>query len=112
MKPARPSWVKDKTLAEGFEVIKCLEYDDYKDFNMEPSGYYALIKILWDRAKISVAICNKNHEIVKELQGKRAQDIYFAIFKYEEENNVQWFTRKDHIAYLGKELKKAEISLA
>ena len=33
------------------------------------------------------------------------------VFNYEEKNNLKWFNRKDHAAYLGKELKKAEIAL-
>jgi|TARA_B100002003_G_C14054309_1_gene507698 hypothetical protein len=108
----RPAWVKDKTLTKDFEVIQVKEWDDYKEFETEPTGNYCLIRIEWDRGKISVAICNKDHEILKVFQGRRPQDLYAAIFKYEEEHDVKWFTNKQHIAYLGKELKKAEIALA
>ena len=38
--------------------------------------------------------------------------MYHAIFKYAEEHKLEWFTRLDHAAYLGKELKKAELALA
>ncbi len=110
--PAKPHWVKDPKTGKEHEVIEASRWDDYKDFRLEPTGYYVLIKILWDRGQISVAICNKNNEIEKEFRGRRPQDIWSAIFNYEEKNKVQWFTRKDHIAYLGKELKKAEIALA
>ena len=108
----RPSWVKDKTVSNDFEIIDVKEWDDYKDFKIEPSGYYCLIRIEWDSGKISVAVCNKKHEIVRVFIGRRPQDIYNAIFDYEKKNNLQWFTEKSHIAYLGKELKKAEIALA
>ena len=40
------------------------------------------------------------------------RSIYNAIFTYSEKNKKGWFTRLDHAAYLGKELKKAEIALA
>ncbi|MBI4149584.1 DUF4346 domain-containing protein [Candidatus Woesearchaeota archaeon] len=110
--PERPKWVKDKSTATDFEVIQAPPWDDYKDFKIEPTGHYVLIKILWDRAQISVAVCNKEHEILKEFRGKRAQDIWTALFNYEEKHSLQWLTKKDHIAYLGKELKKAEIALA
>ena len=110
--PVKPHWVKDPKTGKEHEVIDAARWDDYKDFRLEPTGYYDVIKVLWDRGQISVAICNKNNEIEKEFRGRRPQDIWSAIFNYEEKNKVQWFTRKDHIAYLGKELKKAEIALA
>ncbi|MBS3135520.1 DUF4346 domain-containing protein [Candidatus Woesearchaeota archaeon] len=110
--PPRPAWVKDKKIGKDFEVIESPEWDDYKDFRIEPTEHYALIRIEWDRGKISVAICNKEHEILKVFTGRRPQDIYCAIFDYEQKNNIKWFTEKSHIAYLGKELKKAEMALA
>ena len=110
--PERPKWVKDKTTSKEYEVVQTKPYDDYKDFKMEPAGHYIVVKLLWDRNQISVLVCSKDHEVVKEFRGRRAQDLYHAMFSYEEEHNLQWFTLKDHIAYIGKELKKAEIALA
>ncbi|MBI4155065.1 DUF4346 domain-containing protein [Candidatus Woesearchaeota archaeon] len=107
----RPNWVKDKTYAKDFEIIECPSLDPYKDFKTD-LGCYILIKVMFDTSQISVAICNYKHEILKEFRGKKAQDIWSTIFDYEEKNNLKWFNRKDHIAYLGKELKKAEIALA
>tara|TARA_Y100000310_G_scaffold296878_1_gene329494 strand:+ start:30 stop:395 length:366 start_codon:yes stop_codon:yes gene_type:complete len=107
----RPAWVKDKNLHKDFEIIKCKSYDDYKDHDNDDSSYI-LIKVDFEHYQIEVAICNYEHEILKVFTGKRPQDIYDSIFKYEKENNLEWFTNKQHIAYLGKELKKAEISLA
>ncbi|MEK6935015.1 MAG: DUF4346 domain-containing protein [Nanoarchaeota archaeon] len=110
MPEERPSWVKDKTYAKDFKIIESPSYDPYKDFKADTSSYI-LIKVLFDKMQISVAICDYKHEVLKEFRGKRAQDIWNAIFDYEEKNNVTWFKRKDHIAYLGKELKKAEFAL-
>jgi len=94
------------------EVIECPEYDDYKDFKRDPTGFYVLVRIEWDRSRMAVAVCDKDHTIVKIFRGRRAQDIYHAIFAYEKKHKVEWFKEKDHIAYLGKELKKAEAALA
>jgi hypothetical protein len=107
----RPKWVKDKNLHEDFEDIECNPYDDYKDHDNDDSCY-VLIKIDFEYFKIRVAICNYDHEILKAFSGRRSQDIYTTIFKYEKDNNLNWFSNKQHIAYLGKELKKAEIALA
>jgi len=107
----KPRWVTDKKLHKDFEVIICKPYDDYKDFKGDP-GCYVLIKVSFEFYEIQVAICNQEHEILKVFKGRRAQDLYDTIFKYEEENGFKWFTVKQHIAYLGKELKKAELALA
>ncbi len=107
----RPAWIKDKNVAEDFEVIRVKEWDDYKDFKTD-DGCYALIKIYRDRHEIGVAICDYQHKILKEFRGRRAQDIYIAIFNHSEEKGLRWFKRLDHAAYLGKELKKAEICMA
>lgn len=110
-KPKRPEWVKDKTLHNDFEIIVCAPYDDYKDHEND-DGCYILIKVDFENYLIQVAISNYKHEILKVFSGKRPQDIYNAIFRYEKENDLSWFNNKQHIAYLGKELKKAEIALA
>lgn len=107
----RPSWVKDKTVAKDFEVIQCKPYDDYKDHKND-DGCYVLIKLDFEFFEIQVAICNYKHEIVKVFKGKRAQDIYTAIFDYDEKHGTKWFNVMQHAAYIGKELKKAEIALA
>ena len=108
--PDRPKWVKDKVLHVDFEVIECKSYDNYKDHKND-DGCYVLIKVDFDHSEIHVAVCNYKHEILKMFKGKRSQDIYAAIFDYETKHNLKWFTEKQHIAYLGKELKKAEIAL-
>lgn len=105
----RPLWIKDKKVADSFEVIEC-SWDRYKDWIMD-YGCYVLIKVYMDTNEIGVAICDQEHTILKEFRGKSASDIYATIFRYEKENNLNWFTEKQHIAYLGKELKKAEMVL-
>jgi len=37
--------------------------------------------------------------------------LYHHIFECEKKEGTQWFIDKDHIAYLGKEFKKAELVL-
>ena len=107
----KPAWVKDKKVAEDFEVIEVRKWDDYKDFKMD-GGCYVLIRIHWDKGEVGAAICDYKHTILKEFRGKRPQDIYNAIFDYSEKNDKKWFTRLEHAAYLGKELKKAEMCLS
>ncbi len=107
----RPGWVKDKTVATDFEVITCKPYDDYKDHKND-FGCYTLIKADFEFYEIQVAVCNYKHEILKVFKGKRPQDIYHAIFEYSEKNNLKWINNFQHAAYLGKELKKAELCLA
>ena len=107
----KPSWIKDKKVAADFEIFKVDEFDDYKDFKTD-MGCYVLIKVYRDRHEIGVAVCDYKHVILKEFRGRRAQDIYMAIFRYAEEKKLKWFNSFEHAAYLGKELKKAEICLA
>ena len=104
------TWFSQKK-AKDCEEIECPDYDPYKDFKRDPTGYYVLIKTQWDILRISVAICNKDNEVIKIFKGKRAQDLYHTIFQYEKKHNLEWFKEKFHVAYLGKELKKAELAL-
>ncbi|MBS3064459.1 MAG: DUF4346 domain-containing protein [DPANN group archaeon] len=76
----KPEWIKDKKIAQDFEIFDVPKWDDYKDFKTD-MGCYVLIKVYRDRHEIGVAILN-------------------------------WFGRLDHAAYIGKELKKAEMCLA
>jgi len=101
----RPEWVKGKTIHENFEMIDCPSFHPIKDFIMDDSCYL-LIRINRVDTKIEVGICNYKHELLKGYQGVRAQDIYYRLLK------DGWIKRLDHAAYLGKELKKAEIALA
>ncbi len=107
----KPDWIKSKNVADDFEVIQVPKWDDYKDFKTD-AGCYALVRIYWDKYEIGVAICDYKHTILKEFRGRRPQDIYVAIFNYMEKHNLKWFNRLDHAAYLGKELKKAEICMS
>jgi hypothetical protein len=97
--------------SEDCEIWECPEYDSYKDFKRDPTGYYVLIKVNFEFLRIDVAVCNKDHKIVLIFRGRKSQDLYKAVFKYEKTQHVVWFKEKTHIAYLGKELKKAELAL-
>lgn len=109
-KPPQFHWEK-QTVDSHCEEIECPVYDEYKDFTLEPTGYYVLIRVNHEIKMIEVALCNKEHKIVKIFRGNSPQQIYHQIFKQEKMEGVVWFSEKDHMAYLGKELKKAEISL-
>jgi hypothetical protein len=104
-------WQK-QSMAPDFEVIECPLYDPIADFSRDPSGCYVLIRANVPERMIEVGICDKDHKILKVFRGQKSQDIYHTIFAYEKKHSVEWFKNKDHIAYLGKELKKAEYALA
>jgi len=104
------TWETQK-LSDRCETFQCPEYDNYKDFKRDPGGVYVLIKVNFTVSQIEVGICNKDHVVIAIFRGRKSQDIYNAIFKYEKDHNIVWFKEKTHIAYLGKELKKAEFAL-
>ena len=101
----------DPQKAPDVETIQCVPYDPYKDFRRDPSGFYVLIRPDFTTLRIEVAICDKKHTIVRVFHGTKAQDLYEGIFRCEKKHGVQWFKDKGHCAYLGKELKKAELAL-
>lgn len=103
-------WHK-QTIAPNFELIDCPPYDPIKGFRRDPTGAYVLIRCDIKDASIEVAVCDQKHTIIKAFRGRKAQDLYYTIFEYEKRHKLKWFSRKDHAAYLGKELKKAEFAL-
>lgn len=93
-------------------TIECPSYDPYEDFRGDPSGYYVLIRTNFDSLTIEAAVCSNKHVVSGIFRGRKAQDVYEGIFRHEEKHKLSWFKSKSHMAYLGKELKKAEIALA
>jgi hypothetical protein len=104
-------WHK-QSLSSDFELIDCPNYDPIMDFRRDPTGVYVLIRCIIKDSIIEVAICDQKHTIIKAFRGRKAQDLYCTIFEYEKKHKLKWFSRKDHAAYLGKELKKAEFGLS
>jgi len=105
------TWHK-QTLSDDLEIIKCPKHDPIKDFHRDPTGVYVLIRCDNESQSIETAICDKKHTIIKVFRGQQSQDLYLTIFDYEKKHHCQWFSRKDHIAYLGKELKKAQQAIS
>lgn len=109
---SRPSYVWAKQqIAKGVKPVHCKPYDPYKDFRRDPSGYYVLIRPNFETLVIELAICNKEHIIEAIFIGRSCQDVYDTIFQQEKKLHKQWFKDKGHCAYIGKELKKAELAL-
>ena len=104
-------WHK-QSFAPDCAMIDCSVYDPYKDFHRDPLGFYVLIRPDFTAMKIEAAVCNAKHVIVKIFRGSKVQDVYEGIFRYEKKHRLAWFKDKGHCAYLGKELKKAELALA
>ncbi len=104
-------WAKQE-IDEHCPVIDAPKFDPYKDFHRDRTGIYVLIRVDFSTLTIDVAICDKDNKIIAVFRGTTPQDICEAIFKYEKKEGIEWLTDKSHIAYLGKELKKAQIALA
>ncbi|MDP6548187.1 MAG: DUF4346 domain-containing protein [Candidatus Woesearchaeota archaeon] len=81
------------------------KYDDAKEFVIDAKGYF-LIKIDRENKNIVVAFCNEKNKIVLKVTGKKPIDIYQTII-----NKEKLPIRKDHAAYLGRELQKAYLAL-
>lgn len=80
------------------------EYDDLKEFVMDPKGYF-LIRVDHDKGLIEVGFCPDINKLSVKVVGKKPLEIYQTIIK----NNL--LSRMDHAAYLGRELQKAYIAL-
>ena len=100
-----------QSISPDFKMIDCPVYDGIKDFHRDPTGVYVLIRCDLSTGIIEVAVCDKKHTILNTFKGRKAQDLYFTIFEFEKRHQLKWFSRKDHLAYLGKELKKCEIAI-
>ena len=90
-------------------MVNCKEID-INSQEMDESGFYLLIKVDFTTRRIGVRVCNSSHVEVEDFWGKQCQDIYHSILN--DLRSMEWFTDSTHIAYMGKELKKAEIALA
>ncbi len=89
------------------EIITEIEaqYDDEKEFVLDPAGYF-LIRVSRERKLIEVGFCNERNKVVLKVVGGKPLDIYQQILNKETLN-----IRKDHCAYLGRELQKAYLAL-
>jgi len=85
------------------EVIA--KYDDKKEFVIDDKGYF-LIRLDRKNKNIEVAFCNEKNNIILKVYGKKPIEIYQTII-----NKEKIPIRKDHAAYLGRELQKAYTAL-
>jgi|TARA_B100001964_G_C14198180_1_gene584427 ferredoxin len=97
--------VVDVKLKEDNTKEVTAEYDDSKEFVIDDKGYF-LIKLNRKAKNIEIAFCNEKNKIVLKVTGKKPLDIYQTILNKE---NID--IRKDHAAYLGRELQKAYLAL-
>ena len=80
------------------------EYDDMKEFVLDPKGYF-LIRVDKEKKLIEIAHCGKRNAVEVIIRGKKPIEIYQMAIKQ------GLITRMDHAAYLGRELQKAYIAL-
>lgn len=81
------------------------EYDDSKEFQLDKEGYF-LIRVDEKNKNIEVGFCREPNKVSLKVTGKKPIDIYHMII-----NKKKLNIRKDHCAYLGRELQKAYIAL-
>ncbi len=81
------------------------KYDDRKEFVLDPAGYF-LIKTNQKSKEIEVGFCREPNKVALKVTGKTPIEIYQTII-----NKEKLEIRKDHYAYLGRELQKAHIAL-
>lgn len=85
------------------EVIA--KYDDAREFVIDPKGYF-LIRLDRKSKNIEVGFCNEKNKVILKVTGKKPIDIYQIII-----NKEKLPIRKDHAAYLGRELQNAYFAL-
>lgn len=96
--------VSDKVEENNIREVEA-KYDDNKEFVLDPAGYF-LIRINKGKKLIEVGFCNERNKLVLKITGKKPIEIYQTIINKE---NIP--IRKDHCAYLGRELQKAYLAL-
>lgn len=94
------SWLKSIKKAEKVEKIRAKE----SPWNQDPKGFF-LIKPNYKDKTIHAGFCTNDNVLRYEIIGKRPQEIYHTIAK------LGLISLYEHAAYLGKELKKAELAI-
>jgi len=74
-----------------------------RDLRIDPVGYF-LIRVNPDSKKIELGFCKQKNLIDLLIRGDTAEEVYHTFA------NQGITLRPDHMAYLGKELTKAEIA--
>ena len=80
-------------------------YDDKRDFVIDGKNYF-LIRLDRENKNIEVGFCKEKNKVALKVTGKKPVDIYHTMI-----NKEKLPIRKDHAAYLGRELQKAYIAL-
>jgi hypothetical protein len=112
MERSAPSSVwKKQTVHPDCKHAECPAHDPIRDWAPDPSGVYLLIRVDAEKRLIELALCDRDHRIFRTFTGRTPQDLYHEVFAEEKRSAASWFQSPAHIAYLGKELKKAELAL-
>lgn len=90
----------NKLQAENAQEMKA-HYDDSKEFVLDPKGYF-LIRVNYETNELEAGFCNEKNNMILKVMGKKPIDVYHTIST---KTNLE--LRKEHFAYLGRELEKA-----
>ena len=91
--------MKEVRISKDCEKIKA-SYDDYSEFILDVNGYL-LIRVNYKQELLEVGLVKKDNVIIKLISGKTPLTVYKTAI------NHHFVSRKDHAAYLGRELQKA-----
>lgn len=77
------------------------EYDDAKHFVLDPNGYF-LIRVNYETNQLEAGFCKEKNNMILKVSGMKPIDVYHTIA-----TKTKLDLRKEHYAYLGRELEKA-----
>ncbi len=99
-----------KTLSEGEKphhpstaVVQAVEKDPY-GVKLDRAGYFVILPKAEEKIILVEHYSNTN-KLLRIIRGNNARDIYWTIL------DNSWVTEMSHVAYLGKELTRAELSM-
>lgn len=92
--------VGNQLQTQGAKEVKA-QYDDSKEFTLDPKGYF-LIRINYETNELEAGFCGEKNAMVLKVSGKKPIDVYHTIA-----TKTELDLRKEHFAYLGRELEKA-----
>ena len=92
------------TIAKDCEVIRALP-EAANECSLDTKGYF-LIRVKRETGEIEAGFCRKGNVVEKIIIGNSPEAICYTILR------KGLVSSQEHAAYLGKELKKAEVCLA
>lgn len=94
----------EETKPAEISTVSVIEATEPPKIEMDKAGYFVIIPQM-DKGVITVEHYSYDNRLTNVLEGKDARNIYWTIIER------GWVTQLSHVAYLGKELARAELSM-